>query len=154
MLKFVLVALSAGLLFGYGLALSALVDPAKVIGFLDVSGAWDPTLMFVMAGAVVTTLITFRFILRLPRPLLVEKFHVPTRADVDTKLLLGSAIFGVGWGLAGYCPGPAIASLSFPSTEVLTMVGAMIAGSLAHRWWENRSARGSEARSAIAAQEE
>ena len=128
-----LVTLTAGLLFGLGLGFSQMIDPQRIIGFLDLTGNWDPTLAFVMGGAVLVTLISFRFILRQPHPLLGSKFFVPTRSDIDRPLVLGAALFGIGWGLGGYCPGPAIAALGLGSANPVLFVGAMIAGSLAHR---------------------
>ena len=104
-------ALIAGLLFGLGLAISQMTNPAKVLNFLDITGTWDPTLAFVMGGAVLVTLISFRFILKQDRPLFEGQFHLPTRSDIDGRLLGGAALFGIGWGLAGYCPGPGIAAL-------------------------------------------
>ncbi|MBE9140958.1 YeeE/YedE family protein [Nodosilinea sp. LEGE 07088] len=128
-----LVALSAGLLFGLGLSVSQMIDPQRVIGFLDLAGQWAPTLAFVMGGAVVTTLIAFRLVLKRSEPLLGGKFWLPTRNDIDRPLLLGAALFGVGWGLGGYCPGPAIASLGLGSANPILFVVAMIAGSLAYK---------------------
>lgn len=118
----------AGLLFGAGLALSGMIDPAKVLGFLDVAGDWDPSLAFVMGGALAVTLLGYRLVLRRPHPLFDAAFHLPTRRDIDARLLGGAALFGIGWGLAGYCPGPALASLGFGGRGVLTFVLAMLAG--------------------------
>jgi uncharacterized membrane protein YedE/YeeE len=134
-----LVALAAGLLFGLGLGFSQMIDPQRVIGFLDVAGNWDATLAFVMGGAVLVTVISFRFVLRQPAPLLGRKFYVPTRSDIDRPLVLGAALFGIGWGLGGYCPGPAIAALGLGSANPLLFLMAMIAGSLACKGL-NRSA--------------
>ncbi len=134
-----LVTLTAGLLFGLGLGFSQMIDPLRVIGFLDIFGTWDPTLAFVMGGAVLVTLISFRLILRRPTPLLSRKFFVPTRSDIDRPLVLGAALFGIGWGLGGYCPGPAIASLSLGSANPVLFVAAMIAGSLAHKALSSRA---------------
>lgn len=128
-----LIALAAGLLFGLGLGFSQMIDPQRVIGFLDLFGTWDPTLAFVMGGAVLITLISFRLILRRPHPLLGGKFYLPTRQDIDRPLVLGAALFGVGWGLGGYCPGPAIAALGLGSANPMLFIAAMIAGSLAHK---------------------
>ena len=128
-----LVALASGLLFGLGLGFSQMIDPQRVIGFLDVAGNWDATLAFVMGGAVLVTLISFRLILQRPHPFFDRKFHLPTRRDIDRPLVVGAALFGVGWGLGGYCPGPAIASLSLGSANPLLFVVAMIVGSLAHK---------------------
>ncbi|WP_192034860.1 DUF6691 family protein [Halomonas sp. YLGW01] len=120
----------AGLLFGLGLALGGMTDPGRVIGFLDLAGAWDPTLMFVLGGAVVTTFIGYRWVLRRTAPLFAGAFQLPTRRDLDAKLLGGAALFGIGWGLSGYCPGPAVASLSGVSLPLVAMLAAMVAG-----WW-------------------
>ncbi|WOD38991.1 YeeE/YedE family protein [Nodosilinea sp. E11] len=128
-----LVALAAGLLFGLGLGCSQMIDPQRVIGFLDLFGTWDPTLAFVMGGAVLVTLISFRFILRRSAPLLDRNFFVPTRNDIDRPLVLGAALFGIGWGLGGYCPGPAIAALGLGSANPLLFLAAMLAGSLAYK---------------------
>lgn len=126
----------AGLLFGLGLALGGMTDPARVIGFLDLAGAWDPTLMFVLGGAVVTTFMGYRWVLRRPAPVFADAFQLPTRRDLDTRLLGGAALFGIGWGLSGYCPGPAVASLSGVSLPLATMLAAMVAG-----WWLARRLR-------------
>lgn len=128
-----LVALGAGLLFGLGLAVSQMIDPQRVIGFLDLAGQWDPTLAFVMGGAVATTLITFRLVLKQPAPLFGSKFWVPTRNDIDRPLVMGAALFGIGWGLGGYCPGPAIASLGLGAANPVLFLVAMIAGSLGYK---------------------
>ncbi|MBW4485443.1 MAG: YeeE/YedE family protein [Tildeniella torsiva UHER 1998/13D] len=128
-----LVTLTAGLLFGLGLGFSQMIDPQRIIGFLDLTGSWDPTLAFVMGGAVLVTLVSFRLILRQPHPLLGSKFFVPTRDDIDRPLVLGAALFGIGWGLGGYCPGPAIAALGLGAANPLLFVAAMIAGSLVHK---------------------
>lgn len=106
------VALSSGVLFGLGLAVSGMSDPAKVIGFLDVTGDWDPTLAFVMGGAILVAAPAFRLIFRHHRrPVLAETFEVPAKEDVDERLIWGSALFGLGWGLSGFCPGPAVVAL-------------------------------------------
>lgn len=128
----VLAALLSGLLFGAGLVVSQMVDPAKVLGFLDIggiaAGAWDPSLAFVMAGALAVTAPGYWLVLRRQAPLAAPSFQVPTRRDIDAKLLAGAAIFGLGWGLAGYCPGPAIAALVFGRAETVVFVVAMLAG--------------------------
>jgi uncharacterized membrane protein YedE/YeeE len=105
-----------------------MADPGKVIGFLDVSGDWDPTLMFVMLGAVLVHATAYRFIVRRPAPLLSGAFEIPRRTDIDAKLLAGAAVFGVGWGLGGFCPGPALVALSRPSSGALVFVAAMLVG--------------------------
>ncbi|MDR5899566.1 YeeE/YedE family protein [Halomonas vilamensis] len=118
----------AGLLFGLGLAVSGMTDPARVIGFLDISGAWDPTLMFVLGGAVVTSFIGYRLVFKRAGPLFGERFQLPTKQDVDAKLLGGAALFGIGWGLSGYCPGPAIASVGGLTIPLAAMLIAMVVG--------------------------
>ncbi|MEI8393514.1 MAG: DUF6691 family protein [Rhodospirillaceae bacterium] len=124
----ILAALLAGVLLGAGLALSGMTDPRVVIGFLDVAGAWNPALALVMAGAVTVTFVGYRLVFRCGRPLLAESFSLPAPKAIDSRLLLGAALFGVGWGLAGYCPGPALASLSAGATGTLIFVAAMAAG--------------------------
>jgi hypothetical protein len=123
-------SLICGALFGSGLGISGMINPAKVIDFLDITGAWDPSLAFVMGGAVLVTATAFRFILKRPNPVLADTFQLPTRQDFDKHLIAGAAIFGVGWGLAGLCPGPAIASLAFMDVRIVIFVIALIAGSL------------------------
>ena len=126
-------ALGAGFVFGTGLWVSGMANPKKVLGFLDVTGNWDASLMLVMAGAVAVTLIGFRFVLSRSKPLFSEKFEIPTRKDIDVPLVAGSAVFGVGWGIAGYCPGPALTALATLSTESIVFVAAMIVGGLLQR---------------------
>jgi uncharacterized membrane protein YedE/YeeE len=126
--KSVLAALGAGALFGAGLVVSGMGKPAKVLGFLDVAGRWDPTLGFVMAGALLVYIVLFRVIMRRGSPLLDVKFHLPARKDIDARLVAGAALFGVGWGLAGYCPGPALVALGAGLLPALVFVAAMIAG--------------------------
>lgn len=124
----------AGLLFGLGLAISGMTDPARVLGFLDIAGAWDPTLMFVLGGAVVTTFIGYRVVYARGKPLFGNGFQLPSKQELDAKLLGGAALFGIGWGLSGYCPGPAVASISGLSLPLLAMLVAMVVGwSIARR---------------------
>ena len=123
----ILSALIIGTIFGLGLAISQMVNPARVIGFLDVAGRWDPTLIFVMGGALLLTAPIFPVVLR-GKPFLAEQFSLPTKVDIDRPLLLGAIIFGVGWGLGGFCPGPALAALASGSPSVALFVVAMIAG--------------------------
>ncbi len=127
-------ALASGAIFGLGLAISGMTDPRVVQGFLDVSGRFDPTLIFVMGGAVGVTMIAFHFVLRLPGPLLDSRFQLPVNKHIDRKLVAGAAIFGIGWGLAGYCPGPALVNLAAGFREALYFVPAMVVGGLAYRW--------------------
>jgi uncharacterized membrane protein YedE/YeeE len=127
------VNLLAGLIFGLGLLISGMANPAKVQNFLDLAGAFDPSLLFVMAGAVVVTLVGYRLVLRAPKPVLTERFHLPAVKDIDARLVGGAALFGVGWGLSGFCPGPAITSLALLAKGTLVFVPAMLAGiALAH----------------------
>lgn len=124
----VLVALIAGLLFGIGLAMSGMLDPARVLGFLDVFGAWDPSLAFVLGGAVTVSAIGTVVAARRHRPMLAGSFDTPTATRIDRPLLIGAAIFGIGWGLAGFCPGPALAALSLGLPKAVIFVVAMLAG--------------------------
>ena len=128
-----IIALVAGLMFGVGLALSGMTDTQVVLGFLDIAGEWNPTLMFVMGGALAVTLPVFNYSLRKRKPLLCDDYDLPTKTKPDTRLILGSAIFGIGWGLYGYWPGPALASLSSLNTEPFIFVAAMAAGVLSAR---------------------
>lgn len=123
-----LAALFCGLIFGAGLAVSGMMNPAKVIGFLDVAGDWDPTLLFVMGGALLVTVPAYRLILARRRPVLANGFSLPTKKSLDAPLIWGSALFGVGWGLVGFCPGPAVAAIGTGLPSVLAFVAAMIAG--------------------------
>jgi uncharacterized membrane protein YedE/YeeE len=118
----------AGLIFGLGLLISGMANPAKVQNFLDVTGAFDPSLIFVMLGAVVVTFLGYRLTFKRSRPVLAERFSLPTLKDVDARVLLGSALFGVGWGLSGFCPGPAITSLTLLAKGTLFFVPAMLIG--------------------------
>ena len=129
----VVLALAAGALFGFGLSLSGMVDPARVSGFLDVaSGHWDPSLMFVLGGAVMVALPGVLLSRRLATPVLAEDFSLRAKNRINRPLITGSAIFGVGWGLAGFCPGPALSALALGLMPVVLFVGAMIAGMLVH----------------------
>ena len=130
----VIAALVSGLVFGLGLAVSGMMNPAKVIGFLDVAGDWDPTLAFVMIGALLVAVPAYRFIPKRPRPVLEEGFDLPKKQAVDRPLVLGSALFGIGWGLVGFCPGPAVAALGTGLAPVLAFVAAMLAGMALHAW--------------------
>lgn len=118
----------AGLLFGSGLVISGMLDPAKVLNFLDFAGSWDPSLAFVLGGAVIVAAIGFRIAGRRTRPILARRFHWPTRSDIDARLLIGPAIFGIGWGLSGFCPGPAVASLALLAPGTIVFVVALLAG--------------------------
>jgi uncharacterized protein len=135
-------ALLSGVLLGAGLALSEMMNPARVLAFLDVAGDWDATLLFVMAGAVSVASIGFIIARRVHRPLLDSRFFIPQTLSVDARLMLGSALFGVGWGLVGVCPGPAVAALAFGLWEAWLFFLAMIAGMLVHRTVMTRAGTG------------
>ncbi len=122
----------SGVFFGVGLALSQMINPNKVLNFLDVTGNWDPSLIFVMVGAILIGRIAFYFIPKRGAPLFEDVFKLPSRKDIDKPLLIGSAIFGIGWGVAGYCPGPAFATLATNTVEAILFIAAMIAGVLLH----------------------
>lgn len=136
-MKITLTALICGLLFGAGLAVSGMADPARVLGFLRLAPGWDPSLAFVMGGALLVTLPGFTWLRRSSRPLLGEAYAQPPATPVDRQLLTGAAIFGIGWGLAGYCPGPALVVAGQLSPLALLFVAAMLAGA----WLSDRSAR-------------
>jgi hypothetical protein len=132
-------SLAAGALFGLGLAVSQMVNPAKVIGFLDVAGKWDPTLLFVMGGALAVTIPAFRWVVKRPYPLFAAGFVLPTRKDIEPRLVVGAALFGVGWGLAGLCPGPAVTALVTFAAPLFVFFAAMLAGAFAYdRWAKGR----------------
>ncbi len=138
------VGLVSGMLFGAGLVVSGMTIPAKVRGFLDFAGAWDPTLVFVMGGAIAVHFVAYRLIRGRSSPVLADGFQIPTRRDIDAKLLAGAAVFGLGWGLAGYCPGPAVTSLTTGAPSVAVFVAAMLASSWltarAESWLAERKA--------------
>jgi uncharacterized membrane protein YedE/YeeE len=124
----ILVALLAGVIFGTGLAISGMVNPAKVLNFFDVFGTWDASLIFVMAGALAVTMAGYRLVLKRSSPVFAQRFHLPTARQIDARLIGGSALFGLGWGLSGFCPGPAIASLTTLSYAPVTFIIGMLAG--------------------------
>ena len=126
-------ALVAGTLFGLGLALSGMMNPAKVIGFLDIFGVWDPTLAFVMGGGLMVSLPGFWLVRRRKAPLLDAGFQLPTKKDIDGRLIAGALLFGAGWGIAGFCPGPAVAALSSGLPQVFLFMAALLAGMFAYR---------------------
>lgn len=138
MMKLVASAFLAGLLFAVGLSLSGMADPSKVLGFLDVAGAWDPSLAFVMGGALSVYAPLHFLIRRRKAPLFAPEFLPLTKFRIDAPLLAGSVLFGVGWGLSGYCPGPALTNLSTGAPEVLLFVAAMLAGFLLHGFASRR----------------
>lgn len=134
----VMAAFFCGLVFGCGLLISEMTEPPRVLGFLDVLGPWDPTLGFVMAGALAVTSAGYAFVRRQPMPVFAERFDWPTRAGIDAPLVVGSILFGIGWGLIGLCPGPAIANLATPSLELVLFVVAMAAGMGLYALWRGR----------------
>lgn len=140
-----LIALGAGLLFGIGLAVSGMFDPAKVLGFLDLAaiatGGWDPSLAFVMAGGLAVTLPAFQLARRWRQPVAAPQFHTPAAKGIDARLVLGALLFGIGWGLVGYCPGPALAALAFGASGTIVFVLAMAAGMLLHSFTAAPGAR-------------
>lgn len=133
-----LLALLTGLVFGVGLSLSEMINPERVLGFLDVLGAWDPALAFVLGGAVLTSMICFHFILKQPHPLLDKQFYMPSKTMIDRPLIVGAVLFGMGWGLYGYCPGPALAALAYLEPSTFVFVVAMVTGLYLARFWTAR----------------
>jgi len=117
-----------GLIFGVGISISGMANPAKVLNFFDIAGTWDPSLVFVMGGAVVVAFFGYRIVLRRPAPVLGAKFHLPDNPRIDARLLGGSALFGIGWGIAGFCPGGALPALGTGQIDVFVFVAALIAG--------------------------
>lgn len=139
-----IVAFAAGLIFAAGLALAGMTQPGKVIGFLDFTGRWDPSLAFVMGGAVLTTAVLFRLAWRRPKPVFAQRFQLPVKITLDGRLIGGAALFGVGWGLAGYCPGPAIASVGTGAASVGVFMIAMIVGMYGFKLMEGVLAKAKE----------
>lgn len=133
-MKQIFVALISGILFGIGLTLSQMTNPDKVLNFLDIAGNWDPSLIFVMLGALVVTFTGFRFILKRPNPVFDHKFYLATKQEIDKPLVIGAAIFGIGWGIAGYCPGPVLAGLGNGNFEAVIMIVAIYLGFITHRY--------------------
>lgn len=124
----IVTAFVTGLIFGLGLVILGMANPAKVLNFLDFTGSWDPGLAFVMGGAVIVTFLGYRLAWKRSEPLLAGRFELPTRTELDPRLMSGAALFGIGWGLGGYCPGPALTAVSLAAPETLIFVVAMIAG--------------------------
>ena len=129
-----LLTLISGLLFGFGLLLSGMADPAKVQNFLDLFGTWDPSLAFVMGGAIAVTMPGFWLVTHRSKPFFNDVFHLPTRRDFDARLITGAAIFGVGWGLGGFCPGPAMTALPLAGEGTLIFVATMLTGMAASKY--------------------
>ena len=123
-----------GLIFGVGISVSGMANPAKVLNFFDLAGTWDPSLAFVMGGAVVVTFIGYRFVLKRASPVMAPSFNLPTNRALDARLIGGSALFGIGWGIAGFCPGGALPALGTGDVRVFIFVGALLAGIVAARF--------------------
>jgi len=134
-----------GLLFGFGLILSGMTDPGKVIGFLDLFGQWDPSLAFVMGGAIAVGFFAFSMAKRRTQNFLGGAMRLPTSQDIDKRLVIGSLVFGAGWGLAGFCPGPALVSLGAGQDRAVVFVIAMVLGMLAYEWLEGRRTKAATA---------
>lgn len=130
-----------GLIFGFGISISGMANPAKVLNFFDIAGSWDPSLIFVMGGALVTTFLGYKFVLGRTTPVFEEAFQVPSSRSIDTKLVGGSAIFGIGWGIAGFCPGGALPALGTGRWEVFVFTAALIAGILLAKFVQSNSTR-------------
>ncbi len=126
----IIAALIAGLIFGLGLTISEMIDPAKIIAFLDITGAWDPSLIIVMASALAVSFAGYRIVLAREKPLFEPSFQLPTKTVIDRPLLAGSAMFGVGWGLAGLCPGPAVSAVALGNEAIYVFLAALFAGML------------------------
>ena len=124
----IITALLIGLIFGTGIALSGMINPAKVLNFFDVAGTWDPSLAFVMGGALIVTAIGYRLVLKNPAPLCDTSFHLPARKKIDLPLLAGAGLFGIGWGIAGFCPGGSIPALGLGEPAALIFVASMVCG--------------------------
>jgi uncharacterized membrane protein YedE/YeeE len=133
-----LAALGFGLVFGLGLSLAQMTNPDKVLNFLDIRGHWDPSLLLVLGGAVVLCTLGYQWVFKRGAPVWDSQFHLPLPQAIDRPLLIGSALFGIGWGLSGYCPGPAIASLGFGNPEALWVVPSIVAGAALQRWSHGR----------------
>ena len=129
-------ALAAGLVFGLGLSISGMINPVKVLGFLDLFGDWDPSLMFVMIGGLIVTFFGYRYSNKFSKPINDDSYHSPKSTQIDRPLILGAVLFGLGWGLAGLCPGPAIAGLVMANGKSILFVISMFAGFYLHQLWE------------------
>ena len=138
----ILASFGCGLVFGLGLLISGMTEPEKVLGFLDFFGAWDATLAFVMAGAVIVAGSGFALARHRSAPLLAAKFSWPSRSDIDAPLIAGSVLFGIGWGLSGICPGPALVNLAGLATPMVVFVAAMVLGMLGYELWQRRKVAG------------
>lgn len=132
-------ALLIGLIFGAGIALSGMINPAKVLNFFDIFGQWDPSLAFVLGGALSVTALGYRLVLRQPRPVLDNQFHLPQKTQLDRPLILGSVVFGIGWGIAGFCPGGALPALGLLKPQAWIFVTALLCGIWIAKTWRTRS---------------
>ena len=132
----VVFAAIAGLVFGLGLLISGMASPEKVLGFLDLAGPWDPSLALVMGGAIAVGLLGFALVRKRSKSVLGEPMQMPTRKDIDAPLVVGASLFGIGWGLAGYCPGPALVGITAGIPSALIFTVAMLAGMIAFGWWQ------------------
>jgi uncharacterized protein len=132
-MKIIIVSIVSGIFFGLGLALSQMTNPNKVLNFLDIAGNWDPSLLFVMVGALAITSLFFTKILKRPKPLFDKEFYLSDKSAIDKPLIIGAAIFGVGWGISGYCPGPSVAGLGLGNFEAVVMIFSIYLGFIAHR---------------------
>ena len=143
-MKVLLISFVSGVVFALGLGISGMTRPVKVIGFLDFFGAWDASLAFVMVGAIAVYFVAYRWSSSMPSPRFAPDFALPKRSDLDGKLILGAALFGAGWGLSGFCPGPALASLASGALPVLVFVAAMSIGMYLHSWVSRSAASTSD----------
>lgn len=135
-MKKIIAAFTAGLLFSLGLSVSQMVNPAKVLAFLDLAGAWDPSLIFVMGGALGVTALGYPLVFKRAHPIFAERFQLPTKTDLDARLIGGSALFGVGWAMSGYCPGPAIAAVGIGGEKTWIFLLTMVIGMWAKRGFD------------------
>ncbi len=135
-MRIVISSFVAGLLFALGLGIAGMLNANKVIGFLDIGGDWDPSLGFVVVGAITVHSVLYRYIIRQRSPIFAPRFHIPTRRDVTPRLLMGSALFGIGWGLAGYCPGPSIVAVTSGTMPTIVFNGTMLLGMIMFQWLE------------------
>jgi len=140
-----LLAFASSLLFGTGLVVSGMTLPEKVVGFLNITGPWDPSLALVMVGAIVVHAVLFRLIVRRPSPLFAQRFSIPTRRDLDGRLLAGAAIFGVGWGLGGVCPGPGLVATMSGALPMVQFTGGMLGGMALFRLWDSLQSKSAAA---------
>ena len=133
-MRVIIASLFSGLLFGFGLIVSGMSNPARVLNFLDFSSNWDATLAFVMGGAIAVAAPCIYWVRKRSKPLFADKFDIPTSTTIDTKLVLGSACFGIGWGISGFCPGPVVVAAASLQSDVLLFIVAMVVGMLAQHW--------------------